>query len=164
MLFRSLASNTSTMPPTSGSSIPTTVRSMPFSCAKSASLSNSIAEEQDSNAESQEESQETTDNTTQELNIAQSLDGVTLPADSEQITYTYHGNVCNAAKTATGLYLLPVVQDDSSVVWYVYNEETDKAIQFITKRDFQFLVLRLLMAKMITLYSMQEQRSRAIHL
>ena len=46
------------------------------------------AEEQDSNAESQEESQETTDNTTQELNIAQSLDGVTLPADSEQITYT----------------------------------------------------------------------------
>ena len=44
------------------------------------------AEEQDSNAESQEEAQETTDNTTQELNIAQSLDGVTLPADSEQIT------------------------------------------------------------------------------
>lgn len=89
------------------------------------------AEEQDSNAESQEESQETTDNTTQELNIAQSLDGVTLPADSEQITYTYHGNVCNAAKTATGLYLLPVVQDDSSVVWYVYNEETDKAIPYV---------------------------------
>ena len=91
------------------------------------------AEEQDSNAESQEESQETTDNTTQELNIAQSLDGVTLPADSEQITYTYHGNVCNAAKTATGLYLLPVVQDDSSVVWYVYNEETD-----IKGRTFRF--------------------------
>ena len=41
---RPLASNTSTMPPTSGSSIPTTVRSMPFSCAKSASLSNSMAE------------------------------------------------------------------------------------------------------------------------
>ena len=51
------------------------------------------AEEQDSNAESQEESQETTDNTTQELNSAQSLDGVTLPADSEQITYTYPGKV-----------------------------------------------------------------------
>lgn len=67
----------------------------------------------------------------QELNIAQSLDGVELPANSEQITYTYHGNVCNAAKTATGLYLLPVVQDDSSVVWYVYNEELDQAIPYV---------------------------------
>ncbi len=67
----------------------------------------------------------------QELNIAQSLDGVELPANSEQITYTYHGNVCNAAKTDTGLYLLPVVQDDSSVVWYVYNEALDQAIPYV---------------------------------
>ncbi len=89
------------------------------------------AEAQDPGAESQEESQETPEDTAQELNIAQSLDGVELPANSEQITYTYHGNVCNAAKTATGLYLLPVVQDDSSVVWYVYNEERDEAIPYV---------------------------------
>ncbi len=89
------------------------------------------AEAQDPGAESQEESQETPESTAQELNIAQSLDGVELPANSEQITYTYHGNVCNAAKTATGLYLLPVVQDDSSVVWYVYNEERDEAIPYV---------------------------------
>ena len=68
---------------------------------------------------------------TQELNIAQSLDGVTFPADTEQITYTYHGNVCTAAKTATGLYLLPVVQDDGSIVWYVYNEDIDQAIPYV---------------------------------
>ncbi len=89
------------------------------------------AEAQDPGAESQEESQDTPEDTAQELNIAQSLDGVELPANSEQITYTYHGNVCNAAKTATGLYLLPVVQDDSSVVWYVYNEERDEAIPYV---------------------------------
>ena len=89
------------------------------------------AEAQDPGTESQEESQETPESTAQELNIAQSLDGVELPANSEQITYTYHGNVCNAAKTATGLYLLPVVQDDSSVVWYVYNEERDEAIPYV---------------------------------
>ena len=89
------------------------------------------AEAQDSGTESQEESQETPESTAQELNIAQSLDGVELPANSEQITYTYHGNVCSAAKTATGLYLLPVVQDDSSVVWYVYNEERDEAIPYV---------------------------------
>ena len=68
---------------------------------------------------------------TQELTIAQSLDGVTFPADTEQITYTYHGNVCTAAKTATGLYLLPVVQDDGSIVWYVYNEDIDQAIPYV---------------------------------
>ncbi len=89
------------------------------------------AEAQDSDTDSQEELQETLENTTQELNIAQSLDGIELPANSEQITYTYHGNVCNAAKTSTGLYLLPVVQDDSSVVWYVYNEERDEAIPYV---------------------------------
>ena len=38
-----------------------------------------LSAEEESKQESQEESQETTDNTTQELNIAQSLDGVTLP-------------------------------------------------------------------------------------
>ena len=38
-----LSSKISTTPPTSGSSIPMTVRSISFSCAKSASFSNSIA-------------------------------------------------------------------------------------------------------------------------
>ena len=88
---------------------------------------------EETSAESVDAASEETAQTdgTQELNIAQSLDGVTLPANSEQITYTYHGAVCNAAKTATGLYLLPVVQDDSSVVWYVYNEELDQAIPYV---------------------------------
>lgn len=67
-----------------------------------------------------------------ELNIAQTLDGVTLPANAEQITYTYHGVVYeSAAKTATGLYLLPVIQEDASVIWYVYNEEIDDAIPYV---------------------------------
>ena len=88
---------------------------------------------EETSAESVDAASEETAQTdgTQELNIAQSLDGVTLPANSEQITYTYHGAVCNAAKTATGLYLLPVVQDDSSIVWYVYNEELDQAIPYV---------------------------------
>ena len=41
--FRPRDSNTSTTPPTSGSSMPMIVRSISFSCAKSASFSNSIA-------------------------------------------------------------------------------------------------------------------------
>ena len=40
---RPLSSKTSTIPPTSGSSIPIIVRSISFFSAKSASLSNSIA-------------------------------------------------------------------------------------------------------------------------
>lgn len=66
-----------------------------------------------------------------ELTIAQSLDGIIVPANAEQITYTYHGNVCTAAKTDTGLYLLPVVQEDGTAIWYVYNEEVDDAIPYI---------------------------------
>ena len=42
--LKPLSSNTSTIPPTSGSSIPIIVRSISFSWAKSASFSNSIAE------------------------------------------------------------------------------------------------------------------------
>lgn len=79
----------------------------------------------------EEESASENPENSSELNIAQSLDGVTLPANAEQITYTYHGNVCTAAKTATGLYLLPVVQDDGSVMWYVYNEDLDEAIPYV---------------------------------
>ena len=52
--------------------------------------------------------------------------------------------------------------EDNAALYVLFWHLT--AIQFTTKRVFQFLVLKLLMAKMITLYSMLEQRSRAIHL
>lgn len=66
------------------------------------------------------------------LNIATSLEGTSLPVGTEQVTYTYHGVAYEtAAKTATGLYLLPVLQEDSTVVWYVYNEEADSAVPFV---------------------------------
>ncbi len=64
------------------------------------------------------------------LNLAVSLDGVTLPDNSEQVSYTYHGEVVQAARTTDGLTLLPVLQDDSSVVWEVYDEDTDTAIPY----------------------------------
>lgn len=98
---------------------------------ESVEASSETQEETSAETQALETEAASTDETTQELNIAQSLDGVTFPADTEQITYTYHGNVCTAAKTSTGLYLLPVVQDDSSIVWYVYNEDIDQAIPYV---------------------------------
>lgn len=66
------------------------------------------------------------------LNIATSLEGINLPAGAERVTYTYHGVVYeSAAKTANGLYLLPVIQEDTTVQWYVYNETADRAVPYV---------------------------------
>ena len=67
----------------------------------------------------------------QDLVLAQSLDGIALPADSEQVTYNYKGEAVYIARTTDGLLLLPVLQEDGSVRWYVYTESTDTAIPYL---------------------------------
>ncbi len=65
------------------------------------------------------------------LRLAPSLDGIALPADSEQVTYNYKGQAVYIARTSDGLLLLPVLQDDGSVSWQVYTESTDTAIPYL---------------------------------
>lgn len=66
-----------------------------------------------------------------ELNIMQNLDGVSVPAGSEQISYNLNGTAIQAAKTANGLYLLPVDNGDGTVQWYVYNEAANLASPYV---------------------------------
>ena len=79
-----------------------------------------------------------------ELRIAPSFDS--LPIGAEEITFNYKGEAIRAAKIESrGLYLLPVESDEGGVVWYVYNEESDKAVPYknIVTREDTFTVLPL---------------------
>ena len=79
-----------------------------------------------------------------ELKIATSFESV--PGGAEEITYNYKGEAIRAAKTtATGLYLIPVENDEGGVTWYVYDEDSDNAVPYmdIVIRQDSFVILPL---------------------
>lgn len=101
-----------------------------FPAAADEATEQSAEEETETETETETDTEDTAGDSSETLNLAASLDGVTLPENSEQVSYTYHGNVVQAARTSDGLTLLPVLQDDGSILWEVYDEDSDTAIPY----------------------------------
>ncbi len=95
-----------------------------------AALEDASTEDAPTEESTTEESSEAEVPAENELNLAESLDGISVPSGAEQITYNYHGKEIQAAKTADGLYLLPVIKDDGAVQWHVYNENQDTSVPY----------------------------------